>query len=407
MLQSSRIMHSTKGSNLYASVLVLSTSYKGDSFHETNLIHNSKSALHPQVHYQFLNLPRGPTSTTLQLHYIDLVYNLLPFQQLPALFTNNRPSRDLQEQRPYLVMATTKVAIAGATGNLGLPILNKVLSAGYPVTVLTRKGSSNTSKLPQNSAITIREVDYSDVASLTSALQGINVVVSVLATAVVGGQTPLIEAAVAAGVSRFIPSEFGSNTVNPNAAQLPVFKGKVETLGVLKSKVQSNPGSFSYTQIINGPFFDWGLEHGFIINPAKHTADIYNGGDVYFSTTTLDTIGDAVVGVIRNLDKTANRPLYIQDARVTQNQLIQYAKEKDGKEWSITHKDTNKVREESFNELKKGSDGNIGAAMVGFILSAIFDPEYGSDFEGSLDNDLLGIKGYSDDEVRKLVERFL
>ncbi|EHY57806.1 oxidoreductase CipA-like protein [Exophiala dermatitidis NIH/UT8656] len=304
-------------------------------------------------------------------------------------------------------MATTKVAIAGATGNLGLPILNKVLSAGYPVTVLTRKGSSNTSKLPQNSAITIREVDYSDVASLTSALQGINVVVSVLATAVVGGQTPLIEAAVAAGVSRFIPSEFGSNTVNPNAAQLPVFKGKVETLGVLKSKVQSNPGSFSYTQIINGPFFDWGLEHGFIINPAKHTADIYNGGDVYFSTTTLDTIGDAVVGVIRNLDKTANRPLYIQDARVTQNQLIQYAKEKDGKEWSITHKDTNKVREESFNELKKGSDGNIGAAMVGFILSAIFDPEYGSDFEGSLDNDLLGIKGYSDDEVRKLVERFL
>ncbi|KAL2431781.1 hypothetical protein ABEF95_013815 [Exophiala dermatitidis] len=304
-------------------------------------------------------------------------------------------------------MATTKVAIAGATGNLGLPILNKVLSAGYPVTVLTRKGSSNTSKLPQTPSITIREVDYSDVASLTSALQGINVVVSVLATAVVGGQTPLIEAAVAAGVSRFIPSEFGSNTVNPKASQLPVFKGKVETLGVLKSKVSSNPGSFSYTQIINGPFFDWGLEHGFIINPAKHTADIYNGGDVYFSTTTLDTIGDAVVGVIRNLDKTANRPVYIQDARVTQNQLIQSAKEKDGKEWSITQKDTNKVREESFNELKKGPDGNIGAAMVGFILSAIFDPEYGSDFEGSLDNDLLGIKGYSDDEVRKLVERFL
>lgn len=302
----------------------------------------------------------------------------------------------------------TKVAIAGATGNVGLPILNNFLAVGYPVTVLTRKGSNSTSKLPKNANITIREVDYSDVASLTDALKGIDVVVSTLATVSLGGQKPLVDAAVAAGVQRFIPSEFGSDTSNPKTAQLPVFKGKIETLEHLKSKAAASNGSFSYTQIFNGPFFDWGLQIGFIVNPAKHTAVVYNGGDVPFSTTTLDSIGKAVVGVVRNLDKTANRPVYIQDALVTQNQLIQYAKDKDGVEWSITHKDTEQIRQEVLAQLNKGGDiPNIGALLASLISSAIYNKEYGGNYTGHLDNDLLGIKGFSDDEVRNLVQSLL
>ncbi|KIX05746.1 uncharacterized protein Z518_03718 [Rhinocladiella mackenziei CBS 650.93] len=303
-------------------------------------------------------------------------------------------------------MAPVKVALAGATGNLGIPILRALLAAKYPVTVLTRKGSDNASKLPQDSNITVAEVDYSSVANLTDVLKGHTVVISTLASESVGNQTPLVDASIAAGVTRFIPSEFGSNTLNPKSAALPVFKYKVETREYLKAAAAKNP-SFSYTLVINGAFFDWGLAIGFIVNPAKHSATIFNGGDVPFSTTTLATIAQAVVGVIDHLSETANRAVYVQDALVTQNQLISYVKEKDGKEWELKPKDTEELRQECFAELAKGPEANIGMAMVGFIASAIYGDGYEGDFSKFLDNELLGIKGMSEDEVKALVLSYL
>ena len=104
---------------------------------------------------------------------------------------------------------------------------------------------------------------------------------------------------------------------------------------------------------------------GFIINPALHTATLYNGGDVPFSTTTLADIAKATLGVIENEDQTANRLLYVHSAVMTQNKLIQYAKEKDGKEWHTTIRDTKEIRQKSLSELDKGSQGDINAAMDG------------------------------------------
>lgn len=303
------------------------------------------------------------------------------------------------------IIMAIKVALAGATGNVGIPILNALLAADYDVVVLTRKGSSSTSKLPKSSNITIKEVDYSSVDDLTSALQGVKVVVSTLATASIGEQNPLIDASVAAKVSRFLPSEFGSDTANPWVSKLPVFGAKIATQDYLKSKA-SESSSFSYTFLITGPFFDWGLEHGFILNPKSHSGTRFNGGDVKFSATTLKSIGTAVAGVVGHLDETKNRAVYVRDTTTTQNQLIAYAKEKDGKEWDAPTKSTKDVYEESLQGLQSG--GDIGKAMVGFILSGIFGgEETGSSFEGRDDSELLGVKGFSDAQVKELVQSFV
>ncbi|RMD44675.1 hypothetical protein DV735_g258, partial [Chaetothyriales sp. CBS 134920] len=311
-------------------------------------------------------------------------------------------------------MAPVRVAVAGATGNLGPHIVDALVAASHPVTILTRQGGSTNAaaaKLPKSELITIKEVDFSSVASLTPALEGVQVVVSVVGSASVGGQKPLIDASIAAGVRRFLPSEFGSNTLNAQSEQLPVFQYKVETRAYLAAKAAEaaeNAGLFSYTLVINGPFFDWGLKHGFFLNPAAHTATVYNGGDVAFSTTTLASIGRAVVGVVAHLDETRNRAVYVQDALVTQNQLIGYAKEVDGKEWDITHKTTDQTRAEAFEALKSGpAPENLGPILVSFIFSSVFGQGYGGNFSAHLDNDLLGIKPWSDDEVKKLVASFL
>ncbi|KAK1142835.1 hypothetical protein N8T08_007269 [Aspergillus melleus] len=302
-------------------------------------------------------------------------------------------------------MGSIRIALAGATGNLGLPILEALHNANYPVTVLSRIGG-NSSKLKPHPNLVIKEVDFSSVESLTPALQGVDVVISCLATIAIGSQNPLIDASVDAGVKRFIPAEFGMDSQNPLSVQLPVCAPKAATQKYLLEKWASHP-AFTFTGIANGLFLDWCLEEGIILDLAHHTATLYDGGDVPFSATTLADIAKGVLGVIEHQGETANRIVYIHSAAVTQNQLIQYAQDKDGKTWQTVLKPTDEVRQESLAELAKGAQADLHAAMVGFSIFGCWRPEYGCDFSAHLDNELLGVKQWSEAELRALVESLL
>jgi nucleoside-diphosphate-sugar epimerase len=302
-------------------------------------------------------------------------------------------------------MPLTQVALAGATGNLGRPILKALLDANFGVTVLSRIGG-NSSKLPQHPNLTTKEVDFTSVHCLTPALQGVEVVISCLATLAIGVQSPLIDASVAAGVRRFIPAEFGMDSQNPLAMRLPVCRPKVETQKYLQEMSAENKG-FSWSAIANGMFLDWGMSMGIIVNLAKHTATLYNGGDVPFSATTLADVAKAVLGIIRNQVETANRVVYIHSAVVTQNKLIQYAKHKDGRVWNTTVKSTEDVLQESLKELEKGAGADVEGAMLGFCICGMWDTKYGCDLSGHLDNERLGIEEMDEEGLRALVESFM
>ena len=65
----------------------------------------------------------------------------------------------------------------------------------------------------------------------------------------------MIDASVTAGVKRFIPSEFGSDTQNAKAVtSISLFGLKVQIHEHLKA--QESKG-LSWTAIAAGPFFDW------------------------------------------------------------------------------------------------------------------------------------------------------
>lgn len=302
-------------------------------------------------------------------------------------------------------MPSTQIALAGATGNLGIPILKALIDADFSVTVLSRKGG-NSAVLTPHPKIVIKEVNFDSVESLHSALHGVEVVISCLATLAIGSQNPLIDASVAAGVRRFIPAEFGMDSANDLCAQLPVCAPKVETQKYLQQWSKSNP-DFTYTAIANGLFLDWGLKMNLILNMAEHKAILYNSGNVPFSTTNLADVATAVLGVIRYQPQTANRIVYIQSALVTQNELIQYAKDIDGKDWVTNIQDTEEIRKESLVELAKGPQGDIDAAMLGFCVCGSLTTEYGCDFSSHLDNGLLGVRELNKAELRALVATFL
>ncbi|KAL6809854.1 hypothetical protein V8C40DRAFT_284612 [Trichoderma camerunense] len=299
---------------------------------------------------------------------------------------------------------SVKVAVAGATGSAGIPIINELLKAGHHVTALSRSISSASSKLPKHQNLDIVEVDYDSVPSLTAALQNHDVVIATLPVDTpIGSQDTLIDAAVAAGVSRFFPAEFGTDTDNAKCMKLPVFENKMHALEYLREKVAKHP-NFSYTALCTGPFFDWGLEAGFLAHPKTHTATIYDDGNLPWSTTTLATISKAVVSLMSHLEETKNRHVYIHDAVVTQNKIIEIAKRIDGKDWELTYVDSAAALEEAEVEYRK-ADSDYKKGLMPLLHISVLGKGYGGDFSGRLDNELLGIKLMSDEELGEVIAK--
>ncbi|PVH79992.1 NAD(P)-binding protein [Cadophora sp. DSE1049] len=290
------------------------------------------------------------------------------------------------------------VVLAGASGNLGPAILHALLDCGkFNVTVLTRKESKAT--FP--SAAKVVKVDYSSLESLTSAFQGQDAVISTLSALVLSDQTRMIDAAIATGVQRFLPSEFGSDLENPKARALPVYAGKVEIQNYLVEKAKSNP-QFSYTIVRNGFLLDWGLQVGFIINTKDFKPTIYGSGDQEFSSTSLAAVGQAVVGVLSNTAETANRVVYVEEIALTQNKLLAMAKKlTPGKTWEPVRGDLDAMKAASDERLKQGLFDD--ETFFPYIFIAGFGEGYGGKLQ-KVDNELLGVKRLSEEDVEGILK---
>ena len=279
-------------------------------------------------------------------------------------------------------------------------MLNALIKSGkFNVTVVKRPSTS--ASFPD--LVTVRTADLSSVESVTAAFKGQDAVVSTVGTAGLPGQDILIEAAVAANVKRFLPSDFGGDLANPKASVLPVFKYKTEIHKALREAATAKP-DFTYTLVCNNAFLDWGLEMNLLLNWKESKPKLFDGGKNVFSATTLDSVGQAVVGILSHPEETKNRFVYVKDIDVSQNQLLDIAKKVDpGKTWEEPILiDTAEVEKSSYESLAKGEFTT--PVMMGFLMRAIFGPpEYGMQFTKT-DNELLGIKGKTEADVETLLK---
>ncbi|KAL1585947.1 hypothetical protein WHR41_04894 [Cladosporium halotolerans] len=264
-------------------------------------------------------------------------------------------------------MAYQKVAISGATGNLGPTIVKALVDSNFEVTVLSQSGK--TSGLP--STVKVTKVDYSSHDSIVEALKGNDAYVSAVPQH--DSQPALIDAAIAAG-------------------------GKKLTQDYLHQK----SSHISWTVINTGLFLDWGIQVGVWAN-FKGPTRVYDSGNDRHSTTTLADIGKAVVGVLKHPEETHNRAVYVQSAALSQNELIEIIRKvKPNTTVEAQDASTKQLLEDSYKQLEQGGK-QIGAAMFGFIVVSIFDSEYGNLWGDKNDNELLGIKTKSSKEIEELV----
>lgn len=280
------------------------------------------------------------------------------------------------------------IVVIGASGTIGKAILDALVKSGkFSVTVTTRKDSSAT--FPDQ--VKVEKTDYSD-SSLAQIFQGQDAVVSAITGGALSEQHKIIDAAVKAGVKRFLPSEFGTDTTNKNGRDIcPVFTAKMDVIDRLEAKAREN-SNFSWTAVATGLFFDFCLRSAFLgIDLKAQTANIWGSGDQRWSTTNVETVGKSVVGVLERPAETKNRFVWVESFSTSQNDVVAALEKTTGKRWQV-----NKVKTadqiKTGNELvAKGESAGIALLIIGAIFTE--DVDTGADFSKSrkIDNDLLGL----------------
>ncbi|KAL3446413.1 hypothetical protein BJX65DRAFT_318852 [Aspergillus insuetus] len=291
------------------------------------------------------------------------------------------------------------IAVVGASGNIGQIILAALLDASeFNVTILTR--ASSTSTFPPS--VIVRKSDFT-YADLQAALKGQDAVISAVGATGFGEQKNLIDAAIAVGVSRFIPSEFSSDAQNDVVLKLlPLFAQKKEVIEYLKTK-ESN--SFSWTGIATSGLFDWGLANGFLgYDIASRNATIWDAGDSKFTMTTQKQLENAVISVLRRSEMTANQYLYVSSVETSQREVLAAFERATSSSWTVVNTTTEAEVEEA---TKKLGQGDFSGALTLVRATAYSNlPGLGANYakDRKLANELLGLK---EESVQETIDRIV
>jgi uncharacterized protein YbjT (DUF2867 family) len=245
-------------------------------------------------------------------------------------------------------MNITNVALIGGTGTLGAPVLKALKASEFNVFVVNRQTSK--SVYPRTQVITVPDdLNVDDVAHALLEKK-IDALIITIAGSHVESQKNLIDAAFKAGVKRVMPAEFGScdSADDKTNEVLPLMKGKKDVRDYLLSLQgkERQGGALTWTSLVTGHFFDYGLTCGLLKFDLKgRKAYIMDGGNIKFSCSNLDFIGEAVLKILEKPKETENKLLYVHSNYVTQLELLE-ALEK------VTGDKFERIDQDSEEELK-------------------------------------------------------
>ncbi|KAH7118692.1 isoflavone reductase family protein [Dactylonectria estremocensis] len=278
------------------------------------------------------------------------------------------------------------VLLLGGAGTLGSPIIKALVANGtFTISVLSRPDSKST--FP--TGLKRLTSDFTK-PSLVESFKGQDAVVDLVAQASLDDCKRFIDAALEAGVKRFILSEFSGNMGNEaNVSIAPLFSHRVAVREYARAKADAVP-DFSFTTVSNGPFYDWAIKNGSIgFNLETHTATIYGDGNQPASVATLSSVGQAVAGILAKPAETANKSLFVASFTPTQNEILAVLEEVTGEKWEVNKIGIADSITQGFQALGKGDM----SGFVGVFMGSTYGPGNGNDFpkSGGLSNELLGL----------------
>ena len=221
--------------------------------------------------------------------------------------------------------------LAGATGDLGGRIAHALRERGARVKALVRPGSAGPRVAAlQGRGVETVEVDFGNARALARACEGGCCLVSALSglhETIVDAQTALLEAALAAGVPRFIPSDFAIDFTklppgnNRNLDLRRAFAGRLDR------------APLAATSVLCGMFADLLVGPAPVVLFPLRRVVYWCDADQPLDFTTIDNT--AAFAAAAALDPTTPRYLRIAGEVMSARGLVQAAKEATGKEFRL------------------------------------------------------------------------
>ncbi|TPX14637.1 uncharacterized protein E0L32_005329 [Thyridium curvatum] len=147
-----------------------------------------------------------------------------------------------------------RIAVAGGSGQVAREVIDALVATGkHEITVLSRRDLQSADAT--DPGVKQRTVNYGNVHNLTEALQGVHTLLSfvqILSDPNQESQKNLIDAAIASGVRRFAPSEYGSKGTN----HMAWWAGK-EAIREYLEEVNATEKKLEYTLFQPGLFLDY------------------------------------------------------------------------------------------------------------------------------------------------------
>ncbi len=238
------------------------------------------------------------------------------------------------------------IALAGAGGDLGERIAKALVAHGATVRALVRPDVSPEDRARiEGIGATAVPADPADSDAMARALAGAACVVSALnglREVMLGRQGVLLDAAVKAGVPRFIPSDYAADFTKTKPGQNRNFDLRREFMAV------ADRASIQVTSVLNGAFLDMLGAEMPIIQPAIRRVLYWHDADQRLDFTTKDNVAAYVARVA--MDADTPRILRIAGDSVSVRQIAAT---------------TSEVTGERYRPLWAGSLGSLGV-MIGF-----------------------------------------
>ncbi|KAI2625408.1 NmrA-like family protein [Hypomontagnella submonticulosa] len=288
------------------------------------------------------------------------------------------------------------ILLIGASGAIGAVLLDEFQKdSSFSVTVL-RRVSSKFQPPAGVRVITIPDSYPSD--DLVAAFKGQDVIVNCTTTLSVSDQFRMVDAAIAAGVRRYIPSEYGLNNMRPDAQALnAVFHDKGKIQEYLRAKAAD--GSIEWMSVSCGMWLKWSMAHDFLGMHVREKKFVFwDDGEGYFSCTTEENTAAGIVKALGMPEETRNKNIFLSDFAITQKQLLTAVEKAQGVKYRRETIDSEAFIIEKQEAVRNGDKfATFALIEAGFVTG-----RFGGHLEkepGEIMNEKLGLPKRTLDDV--------
>lgn len=222
-----------------------------------------------------------------------------------------------------------KILVAGGTGNLGSRIIRELRKRGADIRAIIRPNTAlNKIAMLKQHDIGIIQTDMTNIHEMTLACKEVDCVISALQglhDVIVDVQTILLNAAVNAGVHRFIPSDYAADFTKLPAGENRNFDLRRE----FHERLDRAP--IAATSILNGAFAELLSNRTPLLDLENKTAGYWEDPDWRLDFTTMDNT--AAYTAAAAFDTAAPRILRIAGFQTSAKELAAVASTVKGEEF--------------------------------------------------------------------------